>query len=641
MDGISGFNNQLRFTGLSGLDTESIIKELMTVERIPLDTLKQKRTLVEWKQAAYREISSLLVGFKSKFFDIVNRSSYMLSNSSITPKIASSSNSEYVTATASADTSIGDHVITVHQVATGASVKSDNGISKSITSEIDADKLKNLAGKKMVVTLDGVTRTITFDDDIQVDESNLVEVLQNALDETFGFKDSGDSKFVVSYDQASKNLTIDTSEGLTRITVGGPSDETSALTALGINNGATNRISLKSTLEFISLNTPLNINEDGKVTFSINGKIIEADKNDTLQSVFERINNDEDLNVKISYDEITDKVTIESRQTGAGNNLVVKDTESNFFAALNIDEESVTQGMDAKVTIDGQTLIRGSNIITVNGINYTIHKAHGADSEGDTISITQDTDTVVENIKSFIDEYNKLIDTINGKTKEKYDRNYLPLTEAQKKEMEEDDIKRWEEKAKTGLLRNDSMLQQITLSMRQALYEKVEGVSLTLKDIGISSKSYTDNGKLYLDEDALRKALLNKPDEVTKLLNGVSENVPHYERDLSSEQRRERYNNSGVFQRLSDIIEDYVSTKRNADGKKGFLLEKAGIEGDLSSTENLMYEQLKDFDKRIDNMMDKLIRKEEGYYKKFSQLETMLMRMNQQSAWIMSQFSAG
>jgi flagellar hook-associated protein 2 len=73
----------------------------MKIERMPLDSLKQKRTLLEWKQAAYRDISSSLIGFKSKFFDIVNRSSYLLSTSSVKAMSAQSSNSAYVTATAS------------------------------------------------------------------------------------------------------------------------------------------------------------------------------------------------------------------------------------------------------------------------------------------------------------------------------------------------------------------------------------------------------------------------------------------------------------------------------------------------------------------------------------------------------------
>ncbi|NMA66572.1 MAG: hypothetical protein GX957_10095, partial [Clostridiaceae bacterium] len=302
---IQGFSSQLRFTGLSGLDTETIISKLMMAERIPLDSLKQKRTVIEWKQEAYRDISSSLIGFKSKFFDIINRSSYMLSKNSITPMKAESSNSSFVTANATADAKPGVYNIKVKKLATSAKAESDGGISPKISGEVKIEELANLQGKKMVVTLDGVTKVVTlenFEYSEGLTEPELMEKLQQtlhrALDKAFGLKDKGDSKFIVNYD--SKNLTIDTTEGVTKLMISDPNDGTSALSVLGIDNGATNRIDLRRTLESLSQDIPLNINEAGKVVFTINGKIIEADKNDTLKSVFEKINNDQILNVNIS-----------------------------------------------------------------------------------------------------------------------------------------------------------------------------------------------------------------------------------------------------------------------------------------------------------------------------------------------------
>ncbi|MFN3367732.1 MAG: flagellar cap protein FliD N-terminal domain-containing protein, partial [Exiguobacterium mexicanum] len=52
----------IRFGGLaSGIDTESIIKQLMTVERIPVDRLDQKKQLTTWKVDAYREVNRSLL----------------------------------------------------------------------------------------------------------------------------------------------------------------------------------------------------------------------------------------------------------------------------------------------------------------------------------------------------------------------------------------------------------------------------------------------------------------------------------------------------------------------------------------------------------------------------------------------------
>ena len=653
MNSIQRFSSQMRMTGFSGLDTEAIVSDLMRVERIPLDALKQKRTILEWRQEAYRGITNLLIGFKSKYFDIVNRTSYMLSTNSVKAMSASSSNSSYVTATATSGAVMGEHSIKITQLASAASLTNSSGISKGITGNIAADedgslsdKLQKLAGKKIFVELDGVSKQITLGG---TNAEEFRQQLETALDEAFGkvtINGVETSKFDISILDETENgfsFSINTkaNSGATKVSVYGvaeTTEEMAGLEDLGLTAGQSNRISLNSSLLTLkdAFSQPLEFDEEGNASFVINGETINIKSTDTLKQVFDKINNNEKAKAKISYDEVTDKITLVSAVTGAGSNLEVADSTGNFLSALNLDVK--TNGQDAIVTIDGELLVRSSNSFTVNGVTYNLHKTHEADSVGDTITVNQDVESVINSIKNFIDEYNKLIGTINEKIAEPYDRNYLPLTEEQKEAMKEKDIEKWEEKAKKGLLKNDSILKQIVLDMRRALYEKVEGVSISLKDIGIESKSYSDNGKLHLDEDKLRKMLTSKPDEVARLLNGVSPDNPTYSRTATKEQRADRYNRSGVLQRLSDIIENNVSTFRDSDGRKGILLEKAGIEGDLSNTENLISEELDDYDDRIASMIVKLTRKEEAYYKKFTTLEKMLAQMNQQSAWIASQF---
>ena len=146
---------------------------------------------------------------------------------------------------------------------------------------------------------------------------------------------------------------------------------------------------------------------------------------------------------------------------------------------------------------------------------------------------------------------------------------------------------------------------------------------------------------MTIDETKLRETLQNKPEQAARLLNGDSEEFPAYSRTLSVSEKTTRYAQSGVFQRISDIIEDQITTIRDANGKKGILLEKAGVAGDMSATSNTIYTELSNYDKRIADMLDKLETKEEAYFKKFSALETALQKMNQQSSWLTSQMSGG
>jgi flagellar hook-associated protein 2 len=106
---------------------------------------------------------------------------------------------------------------------------------------------------------------------------------------------------------------------------------------------------------------------------------------------------------------------------------------------------------------------------------------------------------------------------------------------------------------------------------------------------------------------------------------------------LSAEERSTRYDAVGLFQRVSDILDDHVSTLRDSNGKKGLLLEKAGITGDASVGLNDIQKELTGFDDRITTLLDRLADKEEAYYRRFTAMEQALQRMNDQSNWLASQ----
>jgi len=244
------------------------------------------------------------------------------------------------------------------------------------------------------------------------------------------------------------------------------------------------------------------------------------------------------------YDELTDTFSITAKQTGAGDNIRITETAGTFFAGIGIDSLNpvTSQGVDAVVEIDGEEVIRNSNTFEVNGVEYTLKKVHTAENPDDSIRITQNIDTVVDSIKLFVEEYNKLVDKFSEAISEKYDRNFPPLSKEQKEAMTEEEVEKWEEKAKTGILRNDSILSKIMSEMRTALIDTVEGIGINLSSIGIASKSYEDKGKLTINEDKLREAIRNKPDEAKNLFIQRSESVPNYTRDLTpSEPLRAQY----------------------------------------------------------------------------------------------------
>ncbi|WP_273483044.1 flagellar filament capping protein FliD [Desulforamulus ruminis] len=406
-----------------------------------------------------------------------------------------------------------------------------------------------------------------------------------------------------------------------------------------------NKISLTDSMEKIAANLTSSeppdeikpYDAEGKIEFTVNGVTITATKEDSLKSIMDKVNNSS-AGVTMRYDSLSDKFVLESKSAGLAEKVDVEDVKGEFFKALQFNmSEEVSHGTDAKLTIDGTEVTRSTNKFAIDGVTYEL-KGIGES----TVTVAGDPDKLLSNIKEFVNKYNSLIDTISNKLNEKSykyatknSNAYAPLTDEQKKEMSEDEIKLWEEKAKSGLLRSDSLLEQALDDFRSTLYAKVEGVDISLYDIGITtSNAWTDNGKLVIDEEKLKQAIQDMPDKVTQLFTQESE-IPYDSSDRST-----RFKQQGIAQRMFDVIEDNIRTTRDSMGNKGALLVKAGMENDTTDQENVISEQMKEQNKRLEALLEKLQDKEDYYYQMFSAMEVAIQNLNSQSAWLAQQFGS-
>lgn len=202
--------------------------------------------------------------------------------------------------------------------------------------------------------------------------------------------------------------------------------------------------------------------------------------------------------------------------------------------------------------------------------------------------------------------------------------------------MSDKEVEIWEEKAQSGLLRRDSALENLLRNLRAVLYDSVEGMNIT--QIGIeTSKNYRDQGKLILTNGGsdLKKAIAEKPDQVTELFTRRSE--VYYSASLTLEERAQRYAQSGIGARFSDILNDNIRTTRDEAGRKGILLEKAGIEGDITEFQNFYDDRIKEVNKQIDRLNEMFAQKEQSYYRQFAAMEKALQQLYSQGDYLMSQ----
>lgn len=350
-------------------------------------------------------------------------------------------------------------------------------------------------------------------------------------------------------------------------------------------------------------------------TFSYDLSVGGADENITLKQILDDISKNENANVIAYYDGFADKVVIKTKEYGSSATLDIQysvNNTSNFFEALQIDISSQATGQDAEIVVNGNTITRSSNNFTIDGITFDLKKTSASAIE---FTVNRDVQAAFDAIKNFIDEYNKVIDLINGKLTEERYRDYLPLTEEQKKELSDREIELWEEKARSGLLRNDYILNSIVSNMRTIMYSTVNNtgsVYNTLSEIGINTRNYSDMGKLYIDEDKLMEALNNDLEGVAALFTQSS--------DITDDQ--------GIAVRLYDAVDDAIDR----------LTDKAGSPSSFYTyDQSYLGNSIRDLNERIDEMEDYLLQVEDRYWRQFTAMEKAINEMNAQSMWLSQQ----
>jgi flagellar hook-associated protein 2 len=365
----------------------------------------------------------------------------------------------------------------------------------------------------------------------------------------------------------------------------------------------------------------------GDISFSLkNGSTdsvtISANANDTLASVIASINKSS-ANVNAFLDSETGRLSITSKSTGEGL-LSVTDDPNGFMAKFNL---TSAVGTDAKLKINGIETTRASNTFTENGVEITLNVA--APGSISTITIGTDTDKILDTIKSFITDYNGVLDAVNGKLSEEKYRKYTPLTSEQKEEMKDKEIELWEEKAKSGLLRRDITLTSMLSDMRLAAMTDVEvnGQSVNLFSLGIGTGDWTQRGKLVIQDEAkLRAAIESDPD---KLMALFSQSTTEPDKD---KKKLPTTPDSGLFNRLSNVLSGAMENLSKQVGTSPNITDK----NTPFKPESIMGEELWRLDKKIADMMQLMTRKEAQYYKQFTAMETAMNRYNSQSTALFS-----
>ena len=576
----------------SGLDIESLVKMGMMNKQNQYDKMYQTQLKQTWVKEAYNTVYTDVKAFKESM-------STFKMQSNMSAMQATSSNNDVVSVTANGAAAAMNHKITVEQVASNAYLMTANGqkIDRANNSAANSAYLKD-------VLFSGDATKTTVD---------------------------GQNSYLVKND----------------------------------NTGRTDTFKGSDVAISIEVQDGNEVDSDGKpVTHKVEFTYDQIfGDNKTLNDLATAFSNS-GANVQGGYDTVNDSFSLYNKTSGSANKIGLKATNETSKELLNklhlasydgqnntlgsaitfeTDKMNVAAtGTNAKATIDGKTYESDTNKLNVANVIYNFNGVSAKNADGtyqaSNISVSQDTDKIVDNVKKFVETYNTLIDSLNTKYREEKNTDYKPLTKKQESEMTESQINKWNEKAKSGLLYHDNNIYSIISDMREALYTKVDAVDTILTDakgnkysynsmssIGITSS--TNQGHITLDEEKLKKALTEDPDCVYQLF--ASDQDSTYISGSTNKNQSDTYTsksdylNTGIANRLYNSmttnirnLESYAGTSKETDDESYLGKLITNMNTKMTSFQTLM----KSYESKL--------------YKKYDAMEVALSKLGAQLSYI-------
>lgn len=633
----------MRMTGLiSGMDTESMVKELVSANSEKVNKIKQKKQDVEWKKEIWSGLNTKIYNFyKTQLSAFKTVSSYKA-------KKATVSDETKVSVSVASGATNGTHKVSVAQTASSAYLTGDNikdniktkgkvytgyndaGLSTKFEDMVDADGNNlNLKGQSILIGTDSEAMHFIIGAEGDEGVASLAE-LNEKLAKNENFKDVKasikDGKLV--FTNTSKKTAEDGTVKGTKYFVNADALGVNALIdyntdAEGANTASadfTAKVKYEFTSADISGSTKLaDLEIKVGTTFSVNGKDFVVDEKSTINDFTTALSK---MGVSASFDTSQGRFYINASKTGAANDFNVTSSDSDALDILGLGSGATKiDARDAIIYYNDVKYTSDSNTMTINGMTITAKAKTDTDVN---IEVSADTDAAYNTIKNFVKAYNDLIDEMNKYYNEK-DAGYDALTDDEKSKLSDTQIEKWEEKAKQGLLRRDSTLQSLLSNMRTILNK---GVTVTLADgstktmalssLGIVTGDYSENGKLHImgdpdDEDyatqdnKLRAALESDDGIVGQILGGTKDNP-------------------GVGSQMYTYLQKSMSRIEGTRSSMTFYNDKT------------MDSEIDDYDDEIEKWEEKLQALEDKYYNQFAKMESAMAKMQSQQSYLSSLF---
>ena len=662
----------IRITGMnSGLDTESIIAELVKAQKTKVDTLKKKQTKHEWKQDAWKDLNTKI----KKFYD--GTLSNMRYESDYRKKTTKVSNTSAVSVITGANAINGSQKLKVKKVATTAYMTSAK-LSGNNHANTQLKELGIEGDSKITVKTSGGNKEININGDMTID--NLVNEFRNAglnanldVDSQRFYISGGQSgaagDFELEFYDKNGNVDLDTKSKLGFNTLDDKqyldayvekySDANYAQTLADAKTAMANaykdeiniaanliqstendiqKLKDEALVDGLDLDDPDNSSEKIKERIAELKKKDEADlteaekteleeldkklgKAEEYETLKERKQNQEDtkkqfedcLNPDGSLTADVAAKVEEKVEADKAHALKLQEQYNNSAAGKTANLGHMTKGEDAVIELNGAEFTSSNNVFQINGLTIT---ALEETDEAVTITTSEDTDGIYDMIKNFIKEYSTLINEMDKLYNADSAKDYEPLTDEEKDAMSEKEIEKWEQKIKDSVLRRDSTLSTVSSALKEIMMGGIEvnGKTMHLSDFGIETLGYwnaADNEKnayhINGDED----------DEFTK--------------------NNEDKLRAAIANDPDSVVAFFTGLSKSLWGKVNTLMTKTDYSSSFTVYEDVrMKEEYDAYSEKIKKQEDKITALEDKWYKKFSAMETALAKMQSNQSAVTS-----
>lgn len=230
--GNQSYSNKGLSSLVSGMDTDSMVKKLLSGTQSKIDKQQQSKQVLEWKQDMYRDVITSINKFQSTYFGSSAKTDFTNSDffNSMVSTVTSGSDCVKITGS-SPDASTGNMTVEVTALASAAKIAGSGNLSKNFVSGSIPSDTTTL---NKTFTPRTVAFKVTGSDDVVVDLSGV----SNTTDMVNRLNQSLNSKGVSVQLSTSGTLSFITDNKDTSVKVDNTSSTETGLSTLGLNSAS-------------------------------------------------------------------------------------------------------------------------------------------------------------------------------------------------------------------------------------------------------------------------------------------------------------------------------------------------------------------------------------------------------------------